>query len=495
MIAQLWSTFIFDRLFLYQVLVSLGTYLIIQGAFFYSRRLKRFNLMREYGIPMEKTSILYGHYHLYMTNPSMFLIDEKFMKKFGKIYGVFIGDEPNIIVTDKELLRKVFIENTSSFKERIRLLIKTPLSSGVLFAEHDRWKVLRNIMIPFFNSYNVQNSSSSQFIENSIKQLLNYIESKRQLAISENRRLEINAHSLMKSVTLHMISEFAVRLPGVQVNEKEKNVESLDSFLDLSAAGIVTYAIKFPFMRYIIEVLANNFEYASTMSSIHQRLNKLMDRGQMQRQNYNLVDDLIKSYRQGKLTRTEFISSIDSVLIAGYDTTSCALTSLIWVLGKNQDIQDKLRSEIGAYGIESEYLMQVIKEVLRLYPPVVAFTTRLATETISIDGFTIPQGTKVVHNTYLMHKHPDLWDEPEKFDPERFGRNKLVHPCAYAPFGLGERKCLGFQLALLELKMIISSIILRYQIITLKPEVLVLKSHAVALAAPLDPVVIEFRNV
>lgn len=447
---------------------------------------------------MAEPSLIHGHSHLYSSNPARFLIDEKFRQMFGKVYGYFAGDEPCLVVTEPELLRKIFLENPQAFTERRKIIVKTSFSKGILFCEHDRWRLMRGLMSPYFSSFFVRSDSSANFIETSIKYLIEYIELKRQAAIKENKRVEIDIHSLMKSTTLHMISAIAVQLPNVQIKEGEPNVENLDKVMSASENGFFNYISTFPFLAKAIIFLSGREDI---LRKFHRIFDNLIDSktkqlaASNQKRYSHLIDELIKAFHQGKLSRTELMACVDSLLLAGYDTTSTALTNLLWTLGKNLEIQDKLRKELEAYGTESEYLVQVINETLRLYPPVINFTTRLATKTIKIDNLTIPQGVKVIYNARLMHRDPDLWNEPEKFDPERFSKGKVIHPCAFAPFGLGERKCIGYQLSLLEMRMIICDLVLRFKMITITPDVLEFKSRSFSLAEPTEKVRIEFQKL
>lgn len=457
--------------------------------------------MRQFGFPMPPTSLWDGHLHLYQKNRAFFLVDEQLKEEYGRVFATFIGDQPSLIISDEGLLKQVFLANMSSFRERSKTFLRTPLSDGVLFAPHDRWKYMRSVLMPFFNADKVSSFSAVESIENSIKQLMDYLELRYREAVRNDKKLEINLNKLVKALALHTISSLAVQLPDVQVREDDPYTTGLDQFLDSADQGLVNYAIKFPFLNRFIEFMAMNFEYDKMLATMHRTLNSLIDSKISEPNQLNqprqsiLIDHLVGLHRKGKITRSELIALADSILFAGYDTTSNTMTSIFWVLGKMQDVQDRLRSELRSYGIESEYLMQVIKETMRCYPPVISFATRMATETVKIGDWTIPQGTMVVYNCWLMHKNPDLWPEPDKFDPERFSKGKIIHPCAFAPFGLGERRCLGYQLSLMEFKMILCDILLKYRVITISPDKMEQVTRAVSLAASKEPVLLELQKL
>lgn len=507
MIVEGVSTYVLDRLFVYQLASTLITFSLINTVVFFLTRKRRYQLFKYYGIPGPEPRILDGSLHLYIATQTSYRLDEEFHKRYGKYHGVFIGDEPSLVISDVHLLKKIFLESMSSFTERSVVFMETPLSHSILLTKYSRWKTMRKIMSPAFSSFKMRGESSTRFIEDSIKLMLDYIEDKLQKeggSTGGEKSASIDMHDLMKSTALHMISSMAIQLPNVQVKENEDNVRSLDSYLSSVDKGVVLLAVKFPFFKRILSFLSTHFEHNATMALVHRELNSNIDKTLNQMSKYGksvqkdqtkLIDTLIRLHYEGKMTREEVLGNAEAVLFAGYDTTSTTLAYIFWVLGKFPDVQERLRQELMAHGIQSKYLEQVINETMRLYPTVLTFTTRLATKTVTIDNLTIPQGTRVVYNSWLLHRNPELWPEPEKFDPERFREGVEIHPCAFAPFGLGERKCLGYQLALMEIKMIVCDITMRYRLKTKAPELLELVTYATVLTKPKEKVMIELDKI
>lgn len=109
------------------------------------------------------------------------------------------------------------------------------------------------------------------------------------------------------------------------------------------------------------------------------------------------------------------------------------------------------------------YARMVLQEALRLRPPV-WWIMRTCAEDDVIDGYRIPAGSMVVLPIYATHHHPNFWQEPEKFEPERFSpeHSQQQHPFAWAPFGAGQRLCIGRDLALLEGQLILALALQRF---------------------------------
>ncbi|XP_077525990.1 cytochrome P450 3A8-like isoform X3 [Haemaphysalis longicornis] len=153
-----------------------------------------------------------------------------------------------------------------------------------------------------------------------------------------------------------------------------------------------------------------------------------------------------------------------ALIIAGFETTSTALSSLTYVLAKYQEIQEMVRSEVASVFEEygrldfdavmqgMKYLSNVVDETLRMYPPGVVFTSRRAENDFEYNGITYKAGTSVMAPTLQVHMDPRYWPEPHKFDPDRFlPENSVARPSiAYQPFGAGPRNCVGLRLALFE---------------------------------------------
>jgi cytochrome P450 len=107
----------------------------------------------------------------------------------------------------------------------------------------------------------------------------------------------------------------------------------------------------------------------------------------------------------------------------------------------------------------------VIRESMRLYPPIWAIERRAVSEDV-IGGYRIPAGSSVIVSPYVLHRHPQFWPEPEQFLPERF--DGVKQPEAYIPFGAGPRYCVGHEFAMMEARLIVVLVMQRFRL-TLVP--------------------------
>jgi enediyne biosynthesis protein E7 len=164
-----------------------------------------------------------------------------------------------------------------------------------------------------------------------------------------------------------------------------------------------------------------------------------------------------------------------SAIIAGHETVSTGLTWIWYLLAKNPACARRLRAELAeVLGGRTPtiddlpqlaYTRMVVDEGIRLYPPLWV-NARTPLEDDVIGGYHIEKGSFMLLSEYVTHRHPEFWENPEGFDPERFTPERSAgrHRCAYITFGVGPRRCIGVNFALIEIPLIIATIAQRYRL-------------------------------
>jgi cytochrome P450 len=167
------------------------------------------------------------------------------------------------------------------------------------------------------------------------------------------------------------------------------------------------------------------------------------------------------------LSDTEIRDQVASLIAAGYDTTSAAAGWLVYAVCRDERVWTQLRKEVDevvgseppelAHLGQMPYLAGIVSETLRLWPPVFV-GGRVVVEPFELVGFPIAAGQRIAWSPYVSHRQPSLWRDPATFAPERWDPGEPGHeeprPYAYVPFGWGQRGCLGFAFATLQLKII-----------------------------------------
>lgn len=169
------------------------------------------------------------------------------------------------------------------------------------------------------------------------------------------------------------------------------------------------------------------------------------------------------------MTEKEIHDEVMALVFAGHETVSCAFVWIAYLLAKHPDALRRLQAEVdevlgGRVPTNDDvpnlpYTWMVIQEALRLYPPVWPIAREPQADD-SITGYRIPKGTMLMILPYLTHRHPDFWDNPEGFDPDRFSKERSQgrHLYSFIPFGIGPRACLGWPFAQLQLRLVLATL-------------------------------------
>ena len=172
-------------------------------------------------------------------------------------------------------------------------------------------------------------------------------------------------------------------------------------------------------------------------------------------------------------TLEELVDQVAMLFLAGHETSASALSWSLFLLSKCPEIQENLHRETVALlgDREPEFkdiprhrqIRNVFRETMRIYPPVGFLTFRKSTHGQKLGKHQIPDGSPVVISPWLVHRHRELWDRPNEFDPDRFEGGLDQQQCAYIPFGQGPRICIGAAFAMQEAMLILASLTRRYR--------------------------------
>jgi len=177
----------------------------------------------------------------------------------------------------------------------------------------------------------------------------------------------------------------------------------------------------------------------------------------------------------GRLSDVHVRDEVMTLLFAGHDTTTATVAFLFHELARRPDVAEGIADELAALpappghdelmGGALPLLDMALDETLRLYPPA-WIGPRRAVRTFEFEGVTVPVGAPVNYSSYASHRLPDVWHEPETFDPWRFEpeRRAALPKGAYVPFGGGSRQCIGMRFGQLEIKAIAAGILREHRL-------------------------------
>ena len=416
-------------------------------------------------------------------------------------------------IADPELIKIVLVKDFNVFHNRLRNKVFHEIVELNLFnSVDDKWKKIRSIVSPTFTSGKMKKMYS--LIDQCTKLCIDNFES--HIALGQ----VVNVKDIYGCLTMDVIAKCAF---GTDINAKEdsKNpfVRNAHELFELDFTTIVLINVLPAFLLKLIGIKAivrernNQFFFKVTREVMAKRrqdklkfndfLQLLMD--SQEKENKEKIDKMdiqsidaeshyvnedseeIKnaSYKSlnGKIddspiTDDEIVAQAWIFFLAGYETTASTLSYCTHELALNQNVQEKLYQEIkssadrnGEIDYETlaklPYLDAVISETLRKYPPVTRLERLVCQDNYKLanTGITLNKGDLVEIPAYAIHHSEEFYPEPEKFQPQRFlpENRHLINPYAYLPFGSGPRNCVGMRFGLLESKLALSKVILKYK--------------------------------
>jgi cytochrome P450 len=188
----------------------------------------------------------------------------------------------------------------------------------------------------------------------------------------------------------------------------------------------------------------------------------------------DMVDARDKRTGEGMSVR-EIVDEINTLIIAGHETSSGTLNWAWYLIARHPEVEAQLLAELKA-GIQDSdlqigevmklnYMRQMLLETLRLYPPVWLYTRRAIADD-QLGDYAVPAGSHIYLSPYLLHRQPDLWPDPERFDPSRFTAVNADqrHRNAYIPFSAGARRCIGEHFAFVEMQMLLATMLREFRL-------------------------------
>ncbi|XP_045493108.1 cytochrome P450 4c3-like [Colias croceus] len=388
---------------------------------------------------------------------------------------------------DIERALKTFME-----KDDLHRFIRKVIGNGGIFAPVSIWRRRRKILTPAFSPKIVE-KFVAVFSEQSEKM-------SEKLAECANGK-EFSVWSHLSSYTLDAVCETVM---GVKMDAQGKSVSpflmSMNTLMNVICERIFHLWLQpdcifklFP--QYKVQKDGIGVLHSFTDDVICKKREELKIEKQSQPEVDKQLDlqdyktrsflDMLISLSGGErgYNNVELREEVLTLTVAGTDTSAVAIGNTLKILGKYPKVQEKLYAElIEVFGetkrplvkedyAKLKYLDRVVKETLRLFPPVPFIIRKVLKDSKLPSGYVLPAGSGVVVSIWGAHRDPKYWGpDAENFDPDRFlpERFNLANSCSFMPFSNGPRNCLGYQYALMSVKAAVSAIIKNYKVVGLE---------------------------
>lgn len=480
------------------VFIAVGVALATLFLWFLVQRVRTFTLFKRLGIPGPPPSFIFGNLRE-LHEEGMASMFDKWITKYGDTVGYFHGSIPAVLTSDPEMIKQVLVKDGHKIRDRqvFTAVTKPLLMNKVKLSRtygHD-WKELRGLV-------------SSTFKGGSMKQAVVIMKDRAKLFTD---MVELAATKQDGAANLHMhVLRLAMDVAvgvfhGIQT-DVQRGDEAACKLLDkcrqctgmFGTSKMVLFNsiselpwIYVPVLKYALSRGVPMDAVVAYFGPIFEERRKTdaENKADLLQTLLNAESENSPSINKNPIQKPASEKNVHSTcvartlsngtlfVIAAIDAVATPLSFAMYLLALHQDVQDRLREEVqlaiekdGDITYENicgmEYLGQVISETLRMYPSLHGFVQRACDEEYEYKGMRFPKGTVIGAPVLRMHYDPRFWEEPEKFDPERFNKeNKLkINPMAYLPFGAGPRNCLASRYSELIMRVSLATLISRLKL-------------------------------
>lgn len=388
-------------------------------------------------------------------------------RKYGDLCEFRIGPMKTILVVQPNHVRQVLVEDRAVFVKTAGVFadrIKGFFGEGLFMSEGETWRRQRKLMQPPFTAKSV-----TRFAE------LMQDEAEQFLARRANSPGAFDVSHEMMHITMNVIcrSVFDYSV-GDDLNRLGEMITTGLEIIMADAVSPIVIPKQIPIPR--------NRRYLRVVTELDRLVNDIIAaRKARPSQEPRLIDDLLTDGvstggAETGMTAKQLRDEIITMFAAGHETTALALIWTWYLLAHHPEIERRLHAELDSVlagrrptvqDIENLPLTAaVFQEAMRLYPPLPGVLREAAVDH-HIGGRRIKKGTYVFMSPFLTQRHPDLWADPDAFNPDRFlgEAGKQIDRYAYFPFGAGPRTCLGIHFAMLEGLAVLAMVAQRHRVV------------------------------
>jgi len=403
---------------------------------------------------------------------------QRMRRTYGNMVTIHVGKTPVVMVFRPEHIRYILTEHPRNFTSLQSTGDMTEtVGQGLLTLEGEAHRQQRRFVQPAFHRKRVEGYANTM-VQYTLEMLKAW-----------HAGEEKNMAREMQELTLRIVAKSLFNLElASQVHELGQQFTTMMENRRRTLARMLHIRFDAPFTAYGRRIGARRKVDTMIYRLIAQRRAEGRDVG-------DVLSMLLTAHEEGnKLTDTQIRDHVMTLMAAGHETTANALTWTFYLLSQNPDACARLLTELQMVLvgeaptlntlINLPYTEWVIQEAMRLYPPAWRIG-RYAIEAFDMGSYHFPKGTIFLISQWVMHRHPEFWENPDEFHPERWDpvRGEKMTPWTYFPFGGGPRICIGMPFAQLEAKLLLATILQHYtprlvpgfpvqlqQLVTLRPK-------------------------
>ncbi len=371
---------------------------------------------------------------------------------------VRLGADDVLVISRPELANEVMLTRRADFSKAYLSSIMPPLLTGsLLLADSDSWLHQRKLMLPAFHKERLD-AYAAAMAEESERAIARWQSGERR-----------DIHSDMMRLTLQIVTRTLFGLDfSDAVEVAERLIDAVMDEFNSRIASPIRFRYPLPSLRTLRLYRAMKELDEIAYTAIRERRRNPQG---------DLMSMLVGASDEDgtPMTDREVRDACLAIFFAGHETTACLLSWTWYVLASREDIERRLLAELSEAAAHSSppaglierlpYMQNVLNEALRLYPPAYAFG-RAALRDTRVGDHEVKAGQTVVMSPWAMHRDARFWDEPERFDPDRWRGNLAARlpRFTFFPFSTGPRRCVGSSFAMLEATIAIATILPRFKL-------------------------------
>jgi cytochrome P450 len=382
--------------------------------------------------------------------------------QYGEVVKYPIANIAFYQINHPEGIKRVLQDNNHNYIKGEMFDFVREVVDGLLTLEGRPWLHQRRMMQPIFHRQHI--SKFGALFTQATRQMLN----RWQTWAESGEEIELTGE--MTHLTMEIVTR--ALFGSAVVDEQNRISQAITTTLNH-----ISFRYDVPFYPVLKVPTPHNLRVRTAIKTIDQIIYGIIqNRRDHPEENGDLLSLLLQARGEDTgsgMTIGQLRDEVLTFFIAGHETTAVLLSWVFYLLGTHPQVEERLYAEIeNVLGGKTPaaddypklpYTRMVLEESLRLYPPA-WITNRTAVAEDQICGYTIPAGATVAISPYVLQHHPDFWEQPEKFDPQRFSTEQIARRPHFAhfPFGGGPRQCIGSGFAMLEACLVLVTMLQHY---------------------------------
>ncbi|XP_016982470.1 cytochrome P450 4g1 [Drosophila rhopaloa] len=492
------------------MLTTLVGTLVAMALYEYWRRNSReYRMVANIPSPPELPILGQAHVAAGLSNAEILAVGLGYLNKYGETMKAWLGNVLLVFLTNPSDIELILSGHQHLTKAEEYRYFKPWFGNGLLISNGHHWRHHRKMIAPTFHQ-SILKSFVPTFVDHSKSVVA-------RMGLEQGKSFDV--HDYMSQTTVDILLSTAMGVKKLPEGNKSfeyaqavvdmcdiihkrqvkllYRLDSIYKFTKLREKGDRMMNIILGMTSKVVKDRKENFQEesraiveeistpvssspASKKEGLRDDLDDIDENDVGAKRRLALLDAMVEMAKNPDIEWNEkdIMDEVNTIMFEGHDTTSAGSSFALCMMGIHKDIQAKVFAEQKAiFGdnmlrdctfadtMEMKYLERVILETLRLYPPVPLIARRLDYDLKLASGpYTVPKGTTVIVLQYCVHRRPDIYPNPTKFDPDNFLPERMAnrHYYSFIPFSAGPRSCVGRKYAMLKLKVLLSTIVRNY---------------------------------